>query len=34
MPLPLDATSFENVFSTEKELVYSLFDEKSYDCEM
>jgi hypothetical protein len=30
MPLPLDANSFKNVFSTAKELVYSVFDEKSY----
>jgi hypothetical protein len=32
MPLPLDANSFENGFSTAKELVYSVFDEENYAC--
>jgi len=33
MQLPLNATSFENGFSTTKELVCSVFDEESYACE-
>jgi len=33
MPLPLDATSFENGFSAAKYLVYSVFDEERYACE-
>jgi hypothetical protein len=33
MPLPLDATSFENGFSTTKEFIYSVLDEESYACE-
>ena len=31
--MPLNATSFENGFSTAKDLIYSVFDEESYACE-
>jgi hypothetical protein len=33
MLLLLNATGFENGFSTAKEFIYSVFDEESYACE-